>query len=78
LKRTKKSIAGPFDPNFEINSKIFILTHDAKLLISGGHWDNSLRVFSLTKYKNISQIYQHSSNYRIKIEIIISSIKNKL
>jgi len=61
LFRTKKSIAGPFDPNFVINSKLFILTHDAKLLISGGHWDNSLRVFTLTSYKNIGQICQHSS-----------------
>ena len=61
FKRTKKSIAGPFDPNYEVDSKLFVLTHDSKLLISGGHWDNSLRVFSLSKYRNIAQIYQHSS-----------------
>lgn len=61
MKKTKKSIAGPFDPNYEISGRSFILTHDSKLLISGGHWDNSLRVFSLAKYRNIAQIFQHSS-----------------
>jgi hypothetical protein len=59
--RTKKSIAGPFEPNYEIDHKLFVLTHDSKLLFSGGHWDNSLKVFSLTKYRYIAQIYQHSS-----------------
>ena len=61
-KRTKKSIAGPFDPNLDSMNRLFVLTHDSKLLITGGHWDNSLRVFSLTKYRNVAQIYQHSSN----------------
>lgn len=61
--KTKKSIAGPFDPNHEIDNRLFILTHDSKLLITAGHWDNSLRVFSLTKYRNICHIYQHSGKY---------------
>ena len=43
---------------------MFAVTHDFKLLISGGHWDNSLRIYSLTKYRTISQIYQHhGKNY---------------
>ncbi|CAF0785781.1 unnamed protein product [Brachionus calyciflorus] len=59
--RTKKSISGPFDPNLEIDYKLFVLTHDSKLLISGAHWDNSIRVFSFSKYRNIAQLYQHSN-----------------
>ena len=58
--KTKRSVAGPFDPNFEIDSSIFVLSHDSKLLFTGAHWDNSLRVFSMSKYRNISQLYQHS------------------
>lgn len=72
--RTKKSVSGPFDPNFELDYKAFVLTHDSKLLISGGHWDNSLRVFSLSKYRNIAQIYQHSSN----IKLIINPLNQSL
>ena len=58
--KTKKSLAGPFAPDHEIDARLFILTHDSKLLITAGHWDNSLRVFSLSKYRTIGQIYQHS------------------
>jgi WD40 repeat protein len=58
--KTKKSIAGPFEPNYEITTSLFVFTHDSKLLISGGHWDNSLRVFSMSKYRTVGQIYQHS------------------
>ncbi len=58
--KTKKSIAGPFEPNNEITTSLFILTHDSKLLISGGHWDNSLRVFSMSKFRTVGQIYEHS------------------
>ena len=60
--KTKKCVAGPFDPNFDIDSHIFVLSNDSKLLFTGAHWDNSLRVFSMSKYKNITQIYQHSGN----------------
>jgi WD40 repeat protein len=59
--KSKKSVAGPFDSQFEIDQRNFVLTHDSKLLITGGHWDNSLRVFSLTKYRNIAHIYQNSN-----------------
>lgn len=62
--RTKKSISSQFDPNFELNSRIFVLTNDSKLLISGAHWDNSLRVFSLSKNRNVAHLFQHSGNLR--------------
>uniref|UniRef100_A0A2C9M808 BEACH domain-containing protein n=1 Tax=Biomphalaria glabrata TaxID=6526 RepID=A0A2C9M808_BIOGL len=35
------------------------LSHDAKLLFSGGYWDNSLQVYSLTRPKVINHIVRH-------------------
>jgi neurobeachin-like protein 1/2 len=57
--RTKRYLSGPFDPSIKIERKLFAVTHDFKLLISGGHWDSSLRVFSLTKNRTLAQIYEH-------------------
>uniref|UniRef100_A0A8C3FXZ2 Neurobeachin like 1 n=1 Tax=Chrysemys picta bellii TaxID=8478 RepID=A0A8C3FXZ2_CHRPI len=42
-----------------ITSKLFVVSHDAKLLFSGGHWDNSIRVTSLTKGKLTGQHVRH-------------------
>ncbi|KAG2465108.1 NBEL2 protein, partial [Polypterus senegalus] len=47
------------NPNVELSSKILVVSHDGKLLFSGGHWDNSLRVTSLSKGKVIGQILRH-------------------
>ncbi|KAH0621661.1 hypothetical protein JD844_023204 [Phrynosoma platyrhinos] len=49
--KTQRSVSGPFAPGLEITPKLFVVSHDAKLLFSGGHWDNSIRVTSLTKGK---------------------------
>ncbi|XP_043381670.1 neurobeachin-like protein 1 isoform X1 [Chelonia mydas] len=57
--KTQRSISGPFAPGLEITSKLFVVSHDAKLLFSGGHWDNSIRVTSLTKGKLIGQHVRH-------------------
>uniref|UniRef100_A0A452HZW4 Neurobeachin-like protein 2 n=1 Tax=Gopherus agassizii TaxID=38772 RepID=A0A452HZW4_9SAUR len=57
--KTQRSISGPFTPGLEITSKLFVVSHDAKLLFSGGHWDNSIRVTSLTKGKLIGQHVRH-------------------
>lgn len=57
--RTQRSMSGPFAPGLEITSKLFAVSHDAKLLFSGGHWDNSIRVTSLTKGKLIGQHIRH-------------------
>ena len=43
--KTKKSIAGPFEPNLEISTGLFVLTHDSKLLISGGWKINHILYF---------------------------------
>ncbi|XP_028924584.1 neurobeachin-like protein 1 isoform X1 [Ornithorhynchus anatinus] len=57
--KTQRSVNGPFAPGLEITSKLFVVSHDAKLLFSAGHWDNSIRVTSLTKGKLIAQHERH-------------------
>ncbi|XP_044890237.1 neurobeachin-like protein 1 isoform X2 [Felis catus] len=57
--KTQRSMNGPFAPGLEITSKLFIVSHDAKLLFSAGHWDNSIQVMSLTKGKTISHNIRH-------------------
>ncbi|CAF5113243.1 unnamed protein product, partial [Rotaria magnacalcarata] len=53
-------IAAPFFPSLEINSRLFAVSHDAQFVFSGGHWDWSLRVYSLIKAKMISSLIHHS------------------
>ncbi|XP_069471622.1 neurobeachin-like protein 1 isoform X2 [Ambystoma mexicanum] len=57
--KTQRTITGPFAPCLEITCKLFVVSHDGKLLFSGGHWDNSIRVTSLTKGKLIGQHIRH-------------------
>ena len=53
-------IAAPFSPSLQITSRLFAVSHDAKFIFSGGHWDWSLRVYSLFKSKIISSIIYHT------------------
>ncbi|XP_013384976.1 neurobeachin-like protein 1 [Lingula anatina] len=55
----KRRQAGPFSPDIRVTSKLFAASHDAKLFFSGGHWDNSLRVYSIDKYKMVGHITRH-------------------
>ncbi|XP_072473428.1 neurobeachin-like protein 1 isoform X1 [Notamacropus eugenii] len=57
--KTQRAINGPFAPGLDITSKLFVVSHDAKLLFSAGHWDNSIRVTSLTRGKMIAQHIRH-------------------
>ncbi|XP_077874001.1 neurobeachin-like protein 1 isoform X2 [Ictidomys tridecemlineatus] len=57
--KTQRSMNGPFAPGLEITSKLFVVSHDAKLLFSAGHWDNSIQVMSLAKGKVISHNIRH-------------------
>jgi len=58
--RNRHIIAAPFFPSLEITSRLFAVSHDAKFVFSGGHWDWSLRVYSLLKSKMISSIIHHT------------------
>uniref|UniRef100_A0A8C1J330 Neurobeachin-like protein 2 n=1 Tax=Cyprinus carpio TaxID=7962 RepID=A0A8C1J330_CYPCA len=57
--KTQRFLAGPFSPGVEVTAHLFVVSHDGKLLFSGGHWDNSLRVTSLVKGKTVGQHIRH-------------------
>ncbi|KAG8432712.1 hypothetical protein GDO86_017090 [Hymenochirus boettgeri] len=57
--KTQRLLSGPFAPGLEITSKLFVVSHDGKVLFSGGHWDNSIRITSITKGKMIGQHIRH-------------------
>ncbi|XP_035380132.1 neurobeachin-like protein 1 isoform X1 [Electrophorus electricus] len=57
--KTQRFLAGPFSPGVEVMSKLFVVSHDGKLLFSGGHWDNSLRVTSLLKGRTVGHHIRH-------------------
>lgn len=62
LCRTQRFLSGPFSPGVEVTAHLFVVSHDGKLLFSGGHWDNSLRVTSLVKGKTVGQHIRHMGN----------------
>lgn len=57
--RYSRNIAGPFHPSLHINSNMFAVTPDCKLLFYGGNWDNSLRVYNFAKGKTTAQVIRH-------------------
>ncbi|MEE6514043.1 hypothetical protein FKM82_021983, partial [Ascaphus truei] len=57
--KTQRFLAGPFALGAELSSTTLVVSHDAKLLFSGGHWDSSLRVTSLSKGKIVAHITRH-------------------
>ncbi|XP_061658136.1 neurobeachin-like protein 1 isoform X5 [Syngnathoides biaculeatus] len=57
--KTQRFLSGPFAPGEEVTTGLFVISHDGKLLFSGGHWDNSLRVTSLVKGKTVGQHIRH-------------------
>ncbi|KAK6325637.1 hypothetical protein J4Q44_G00049790 [Coregonus suidteri] len=57
--KTQRVLGGPFSPGVEVTAGLFVVSHDGKLLFSGGHWDNSLRVTSLVKGKTVGQHIRH-------------------
>ncbi|NXR74405.1 NBEL2 protein, partial [Pycnonotus jocosus] len=57
--KTQRFLQGPFAPGAELSSRTLAVSPDGKLLFSGGHWDNSLRVTSLAKGKVVGHITRH-------------------
>uniref|UniRef100_A0A665U218 Neurobeachin-like protein 2 n=1 Tax=Echeneis naucrates TaxID=173247 RepID=A0A665U218_ECHNA len=57
--KAQRFLSGPFAPGVEVTAGLFVVSHDGKLLFSGGHWDNSLRVTSLVKGKTVGQHIRH-------------------
>ena len=57
--RTRKKYSCPFAAGMKVDSRLFVVSHDAKLLFSGGHWDNSLQVINVGKARKINHIVRH-------------------
>jgi WD40 repeat protein len=53
---TKRFLPGPFIPK---SNKLFVVTPDAKHVIFGGLWDNSLRAYSIAKSKIVCSVVRH-------------------
>ena len=64
--RLRRKLAGPFAPGRAISAKLFVTTPDGKLVISGGHWDNSLRVFSMSKNRTIAHLIRHTGKCPVR------------
>ncbi|UJR35190.1 hypothetical protein I4U23_027957 [Adineta vaga] len=58
--RNRLTTIAPFSLSIDITSRLFAISHDAKLIFSGAHWDRSLRTYSITKNKTIHSIIRHT------------------
>ncbi|CAF0892895.1 unnamed protein product [Rotaria sordida] len=58
--KNRLTTIAPFSSSINITSRLFALSHDGKFIFSGGHWDWSLCIYSLTKSKTISSIIHHT------------------
>lgn len=58
-KSTSRPLIGPFHPKIRMNSSLFAINLDGKLLYAGGIWDGSLKVFSVQKGKTVASISFH-------------------
>ncbi|XP_060726425.1 neurobeachin-like protein 2 isoform X5 [Tachysurus vachellii] len=57
--KTQRFLSGPFSPGVDMGSQVLVVSSDARLLFSGGHWDCSLRVTTLAKGKLVGRICCH-------------------
>jgi hypothetical protein len=64
LCRTRRKLSGPFHPSLPLSSHLFVVSHDAKFLFSGGYWDSSLRVYSLAKSKTVASVRRHFGEWQ--------------
>ena len=55
----RRCLSAPFAPDLEIGPHLFAVTHDAKLVITAGHWDFSIRVFT-AKAKLLQRLTYHN------------------
>ncbi|KAG8229067.1 hypothetical protein J437_LFUL005700 [Ladona fulva] len=55
----RRKLPGTFHPGLTLNSKMFAVSHDGKLLFSVGHWDSSLHVYSLSRNRTIAHSIRH-------------------
>lgn len=58
----QRLLSGPWVPGSDVSGQALAVTPDGKLLFSGGHWDGSLRVTSLSRGKLLKQLNRHLGN----------------
>ena len=51
---------GCFTLHRPLSSKLFGVSSDSKYIFSGGHWDNSLQTYSVTKHRTVSTVIRHN------------------
>ncbi len=56
---TQTKLPSTFAPGLCLSAKLFVATGDGKHLVGGGHWDNSLRVFSVHKGRYVASVVRH-------------------
>ena len=54
-----KKLPSTFAPGLPLTSQLFVVTQDGKHIVSGGHWDNSLRIYSIRKGRNVASVVRH-------------------
>lgn len=60
--RSRRRLAPPggaCGADIAASSRLFAVSPDAKLLFFGGNWDNSLRVYSISRSKQIASVIRH-------------------
>lgn len=55
----KKRLPPPLTPGLQVARRLFCVTPDGKWLFTGGHWDNSLQVVSVSKARAVSRVVRH-------------------
>ena len=58
--KSRQYVGGPFTQDLTIYPHLFVLSANNKLLATGGHWDNSFRVYSIERNKLASRITHHN------------------
>lgn len=54
-----KLLPSTFAPGLLLSANLFVATPDGKHIVSGGHWDNSLRVFNIHKGRYVASVIRH-------------------
>lgn len=57
--KTRKKLPAPPHPAVPASSHLFCVSHDGKVLMSGGHWDCSLRGWSIARAKPLFSVVRH-------------------
>lgn len=52
-------MSAPFHPSVALNPHLFAVSLDGRLIYAGGAWDNSLKVFNVSRGKTVASIIKH-------------------